>query len=862
MSAGSIELVAIELARVVEPLSRELAPTRAKAFFARLGITLSDAQVSGLSGPLGTASTRSGDLQTVARDITTAIAANNDAQLLVKGAEAITSIGLVIQSLDTIGASVAAAAGMSAAAVAKRLFDHLLFRSFEATAGLNDLLQLLGVLERSDENEESTDPAHPPFTLAGYRFERLTNWFSNPAAEARTLFGWGDNGFDGRALFTIVEDIVARLGLPVLFDETGAVPRLDLVLVEMTPKTDVSPRGLLIRLKSQVATGTLALPMGADAKMEVKAEFRPPPNTGVAILPDGSVSLIPPSPGPPFSGTVEAKFIARRTEPARPFLLFGSAGASRLELGDLALTAGARVNWTGGSASGALRAVADANDLKVVIDTTSGDGFLQKIVPDTRIEADFDLQVGISSNRGLYFSGSSALEVRLPVHLDLGQIAIEGVTVAARLVAGKLPVNVGADVRASLGPFVAVVRNMGVTATFSLPPDNHGNLGPLQFDLGFKPPTGVGLSIDTGVITGGGFLDLDPVKGEYFGVLELSFQEVITLKALGIINTKMPDGSKGFALLILITAEFTPIQLGFGFVLVGVGGLLALNRTLDTDALKIGVRTGAVNSILFPQDIVANISRIISDLKTIFPIAQDHFIVGPMGKLGWGTPPLITLEIGVILDIPRPMFVVLGVLRCILPTEDAPILKLQVNFAGGIDFDRGLIWFDASLFDSRLLLFTLTGDMALRIGWGDQAMFVVSVGGFHPAFTEIPPDLRGMRRLQIALLSGDNPRLAIQTYFAITSNTRAVRLEGGAVRGRVRLQHLRIPRLRPAGAVQPVLLRRRDLRGPGAAGRQRRALGHQCRLRALRPDAVARARRSQLRDPLLRDHDRFRRDLG
>src|SRR5207245_1628895 len=241
----------------------------------------------------------------------------------------------------------------------------------------------------------------------------------------------------------------------------------------------------------------------------------------------------------------------------------------------------------------------------------------------------------------------------------------------------------------------------------------------------------------------------DPAQGEYAGALELTFSEIIALKAIGIITTKLPDQSKGFALLILVTAEFTPLQLGFGFTLIGVGGLLALNRTLDTEALRAGVRTGAVNSILFPQDIVANIGRIISDLKTIFPILQDHFIIGPMGELGWGTPTLISLALGIILDIP----------------------KLQVNFAGGIDFNRGLIWFDASLFDSRLLVYTLTGDMALRIGWGDEPLLVISVGGFHPAFREIPSDLRDMRRLTISLLSGENPRLTAQTYFAVTSNT-------------------------------------------------------------------------------------------
>ncbi|RZK89726.1 MAG: hypothetical protein EOO98_09860 [Pedobacter sp.] len=61
--------------------------------------------------------------------------------------------------------------------------------------------------------------------------------------------------------------------------------------------------------------------------------------------------------------------------------------------------------------------------------------------------------------------------------------------------------------------------------------------------------------------------------------------------------------------------------------------------------------------------------------------------------------------------------------------------------------------------------------MALRIGWGDKPMFVLSVGGFHPAFNEVPTDLRNMKRITISLLSGKNPRISVATYFAVTSNT-------------------------------------------------------------------------------------------
>ena len=113
---------------------------------------------------------------------------------------------------------------------------------------------------------------------------------------------------------------------------------------------------------------------------------------------------------------------------------------------------------------------------------------------------------------------------------------------------------------------------MGLIANFSFPP-SVGNLGPLELDLRFKPPNGVGLSLDAGGIKGGGFLRFDPEHGEYAGALELDFVGLFSVKAIAIINTKMPDGSPGYSLLILITAEFQPIQLSFGFTLNGVGGL-------------------------------------------------------------------------------------------------------------------------------------------------------------------------------------------------------------------------------------------------------------------------------------------------
>lgn len=767
-ATDSLGQVAIELAKLLEPLQHELVPPRVKGFFAQLGIPLTDAQAAALAGPLSSTVTATEQLVALVPEIIDALEAEDWGTVVGKGLLATVAVGQVISGIDGTATAAQGLAVPDATHIAERAFNFLLASYLNRAQGLNGALEFIGLLDQQDFNEDSADPANPPYTIYTYDLGAIGDWLSGPAAKAAALYGWGA-GFDGLLLFPRLEKLLAFSGLPVIYDATATPPELDVVFLELAPATS-GPAGLVIRLKNVIATGPQTIRLADEVQLEVEAEFSPPADTSLTIHTDGTVTFVPPG-AAPMSGRLGAQLIVRRDSPPDPFVLFGVAGGSRLEFAEFIFGTVANVQWSGGAAQGKLDVSGTLNGGKVVIDATSGDGFLTKILPGTHVEAAFSLLMGVSTERGFYFSGSSALEIRLPAHIELGPVSIEGLTLTAALVDGRIPLSVGADIRALLGPLEAVVQNMGVTATLSFPPHNHGNLGPVQLDIGFKPPDGAGLRVSAGPVTGGGFLHLNNDKGEYFGALELSFQGVISLKAVGIINTKLPDGSKGFALLVLITAEFTPIQLGFGFTLIGVGGLVGLNRSLDTDALRQGVRTGSVNSVLFPPDVVGNITKIVSDLQSFFPIALNHVVVAPMGKLGWGTPTLISLELGVVLDIPSPQLTILGILRCVLPDEDEPILRLQVNFAGGIDFQRGLIWFDASLFDSGLLTFTLSGDMALRIGWGSQPIFVITVGGFHPAFHEVPPDLTGLKRLTIALLSGDNPRLIAQSYFAVTSNT-------------------------------------------------------------------------------------------
>ena len=401
------------------------------------------------------------------------------------------------------------------------------------------------------------------------------------------------------------------------------------------------------------------------------------------------------------------------------------------------------------------------------------DGFLSSILPDKGIYGNFDLGLGFSLQKNFYVDGGSGLSVLIPLHTAIGPLTLNSFFLKLTGNQSKDGVSVETSIGFTMSflGFTASVERIGLVQDIARPESGQKNLGFVNYGISFKPPTGVGLALDTDLVKGGGFLYLDAERGQYFGALELEFKKLFTLKAVGVINTKMPDGSAGFSLLIIITTEFTPIQLGFGFTLIGVGGLLGLDRTANVEVLRQGIKTNTLNSILFPEDVVANMSRIISDIRQVFPPLIDKFLVGPMAKLGWGTPSIITLELGLLLEIPIPRIAILGVLKILLPEEDKALLRLQVNFLGIIDFDNKYISFDASLYDSRLITFTLAGDMAFRLSWGDRPLFILSVGGFHPAFKEAPGDLRNMTRLTISLLSGENPRITFQSYFAVTSNT-------------------------------------------------------------------------------------------
>lgn len=453
----------------------------------------------------------------------------------------------------------------------------------------------------------------------------------------------------------------------------------------------------------------------------------------------------------------------------------GSAKGTRLEVGRASVAFDVDLSPDGQDFS----VKAGVADTALVIQGGDGDGFLAKILPAEGMRIGFHLAGGYSTARGAFFEGGldgtgSGLTVRIPIREKLFNVlTFEDVRLS--LVPNTQPVGVlaklGGTVTAELGPLTATVEDMGLSLELSVPPGG-GNLGPLDIQLAFKPPSGVALSVDAAVLKGGGYLYIGDTR--YAGILSLKLLDKINITAIAIIDTVLPGGEEGFALFVLIGVEFDPgIQLSMGFTLNGVGGLLGLNRGMNPEALRKGARDGSVSNILFPKDPLENATAVIASIDGFFPVQKDRFVFGPMVKVGWGSPTLVTLEMGLVLEVPAPVRIALpGVVRLALPDPDNALLELNVSFIGILDFGAKSISIDASIFDSRLLTFTLEGDMAFRLNWGDEPYFLYAMGGFHPAFQ--PPNALGlgeMRRLSIGFVNDDNLRLTLSSYFALTSNT-------------------------------------------------------------------------------------------
>ncbi|WP_314502116.1 DUF6603 domain-containing protein [uncultured Microbacterium sp.] len=362
---------------------------------------------------------------------------------------------------------------------------------------------------------------------------------------------------------------------------------------------------------------------------------------------------------------------------------------------------------------------------------------------------------------GLRFA-QGGLRVPLPVRFSLPGLASRGIAATLSADGGlRLGLLVSLTARLPGVPLTAVIDNAGFTLPLEFPGDGPPRLGILPADVA---PDGIGVSLQLPPVSGGGVVRRCD-DGSYAGIIALDMGFVA-------VQAVARFGHSPTTFIAMLGVVFPPpgIQVGFGFALDAIGGLVGINHRIDAEALRQLVSDGHADRILFPDNIVERADEVIGALSAAFPRAGGRFVIAPMVRLTWGGR-MVSLSGALVLELPAPVqAVILGRLLVALPDPVVPLVRLQASILGRFDPSVPLVEVLVSLAGSSVLGVAVRGEIYLLIRGGDQPEFVLSAGGFHPRYRR-PAGVPALQRLEMDLAPGGAYRMRMQAYFAVTSNS-------------------------------------------------------------------------------------------
>ena len=355
---------------------------------------------------------------------------------------------------------------------------------------------------------------------------------------------------------------------------------------------------------------------------------------------------------------------------------------------------------------------------------------------------------------------------------------------------------VGFELTTSIAAVLGAVVGMQVVGAGATVALEGGAANEAVFDepVALRWPDAVGLRITAGPVTGAGFIQRvqrtyaipdpdfpdDPTKAtklvrtEFGGTLQLTIMK-FGVSAIVVLSPEP------FSLVLVIGVRFpVAIDVGLGFTLNAIGGILAVNRGIDLKELRSGVQTHVLDKMLFPDAPVADPPALLDKVAKIFPPRDDSFVVGPIVELGWGSQAkFVELKLGVVFALPDPTIVVLGSLRVRAPTKDAKITDITADVFIAVTPDSLLLF--ASMSDSTIGTYKVSGELGLYIQWSGGTAFELSVGGFHPEYEKLTggkPKLGELARVTIDLSPSAVVSFKITAYFAVTAGAVMLGVKG------------------------------------------------------------------------------------
>ena len=306
-------------------------------------------------------------------------------------------------------------------------------------------------------------------------------------------YQWGQDTFDEQAFAENVAAFGRAVGLPVAWDRVP--PGLFTVLTEGASSSTTSMTGSSAsRCCSRSSARTSSPPAWACTHFRAprrasrdSRSCRTPMATlhetlaitdnvsivfeggvdaaggiGILVRPDRGVEAFASLLSPPSQAAAAlALGIVVQGAGGEPVVLAGSREASRLEIRSASVRGGVRAATASGIDGFAEIGLQGG---KIVIKPASGDSdsFLASLLPADGLAIDLALTVGLSRRQGIYFGGSSGLEIQLPAHIRSGRSRSRRDDRRPPR-DGAIPIELGATIKGELGPLQAVVENIGLT---------------------------------------------------------------------------------------------------------------------------------------------------------------------------------------------------------------------------------------------------------------------------------------------------------------------------------------------------------------------------------------------------------------
>ena len=485
-----------------------------------------------------------------------------------------------------------------------QLINYLVYRYFQKyQSNLFNILNFIGIFSISLIPEDSLT-GRSSYYDKNINWDRLPRLFQNPfglinevyQSKSSTDTTWIFNLIDNLRNLTDIFSMNTGISLPSspilnkfydlsavypfpIFESTSYILNmydsndfhevsLQIVVVPIPPKENKlgAPVGLAV---APIIKGTTdsSFTISNDLKVTLKGGFESDIGAFIKIRP-GDVGLVV----DPIKADNNIKAeIDLEYDPKNPIILFGSSNSSRLELQKIDLTVfanpvlqhtdlGIEISFIG---------------VTLIIQSEDGDGLLQNVLQNKAIHLDFNLTIGFSKINGFYIKGGTKLENSININKSFGPIFLSTLDISIDPDLNNKKVNfiVATSGNINFGPIVLSIARVGIISSLGFENSKIGLFGGgTDFLLDFKPPDGLGLSIDTSGVKGGGFIWRN--QDQYAGVIDFDLQG-FKVQALAVLDTK-PDISLFFA----IFATFNPpYQVGAGWKITNIGGLIGFNRS-------------------------------------------------------------------------------------------------------------------------------------------------------------------------------------------------------------------------------------------------------------------------------------------